>query len=309
MTRGKKLSRTECIFLAEARGGKFNSEMYMGTEVKHEWECNRGHKWEASVATIKSGSWCPRCKKVARKSIDDMKRLAEARGGECLSTSYKNSTSSLKWKCGYGHIWDAKPQAVIKKTWCPECAKRAPITIEKLKKFAMRKGGDCLSTSCLNSSEKIEWKCSSGHKWKSTVRTVVHAGCWCPYCKASKGEKLTRSILEETTGFLFKKVRPQWLKYNGVALELDGYCKEREIAFEYQGVQHQKFTKYFHDSVADYESQVLRDQAKRVMCAERGILLLEIQEVRNPTHARIRRAIENICFATAFPLHINPEFL
>ena len=47
---------------------------------------------------------------------------------------------------------------------------------------------------------------------------------------------------------LFKKVRPSWLinHETGFCLELDGYCKQLKLAFEYDGIQHHVYPNPFH---------------------------------------------------------------
>lgn len=62
----------------------------------------------------------------------------------------------------------------------------------------------------------------------------------------------------------------------GRCLELDIYNAELAIAVEYNGRQHYFYTKKFHSSVRDFESQVRRDETKRLLCAKHGIYLIEV---------------------------------
>ncbi|MGB2798385.1 MAG: NAD(P)-dependent oxidoreductase [Dehalococcoidia bacterium] len=55
-------------------------------------------------------------------TINNMRELAESRGGQCLSTEFSGIESKLKWKCGFGHEWEATPVCVKAGHWCPECA-------------------------------------------------------------------------------------------------------------------------------------------------------------------------------------------
>jgi len=54
-------------------------------------------------------------------TISDMRELAESRGGQCLSNEFSGIGSKLKWKCGFGHDWEATPVCVKAGHWCPEC--------------------------------------------------------------------------------------------------------------------------------------------------------------------------------------------
>jgi len=54
-------------------------------------------------------------------TLKDMKKLAESRGGECLSTEYVDIKSKLKWKCGFGHEFEATPRLILAGHFCDEC--------------------------------------------------------------------------------------------------------------------------------------------------------------------------------------------
>ena len=79
-------------------------------------------------------------------------------------------------------------------------------------------------------------------------------------------------------------MRPDWLKnpWTYQNLELDGYNpdivtpKGKGLAFEYDGVQHSRFTPLFHSCVDDFEYQVMKDSLKDEMCKDEGVLLIRI---------------------------------
>ena len=56
-----------------------------------------------------------------RRKIEEMRAIAEWRGGGCLSSRYVNARTKLRWQCEKGHIWEAVPYAVKTGTWCPVC--------------------------------------------------------------------------------------------------------------------------------------------------------------------------------------------
>ncbi len=55
--------------------------------------------------------------------IDDMKKAAAFRGGQCLSKKLgKDMYTPIKWKCASGHEFEMSPNLVLKGGhWCPEC--------------------------------------------------------------------------------------------------------------------------------------------------------------------------------------------
>ena len=85
-------------------------------------------------------------------TIGQMRALARARGGACLSTKYVNAQTKLRWKCAKGHAWEATPGSVKNAgNWCLKCAGRAPLTLEQMQAVAKKRGGKCLSTTYVNS--------------------------------------------------------------------------------------------------------------------------------------------------------------
>jgi len=90
-------------------------------QTKLDWQCSKGHIFKKLPAlVIHSGSWCPYCVGMG-KTIEDMQRLAESKGGTCLSTIYQSVMLKLTWRCAKGHVWDATPLNVRRTSWCPLC--------------------------------------------------------------------------------------------------------------------------------------------------------------------------------------------
>lgn len=119
-------------------------------------------------------------------------------------------------------------------------------------------------------------------------------GQGCPNCKSYKKEELCRKIFEELfEGKKFIKCRPDFLKnHTGLNLELDGYCEEEMIAFEYNGEQHYKLVQMFHKSPARLAEQQANDKFKKEKCEELGILLIIIPYTLN-SYKAIRKFIIN----------------
>jgi len=95
--------------------------------------------------------------------------------------------------------------------------------------------------------------------------------------KQWKHETKCRDIFENLFKKPFPSVRPHFLKRsNGYNLELDGFNSELLIAFEYQGIQHVKFTSKFHKTISDFKDQQQRDEEKKLMCLKANVKLIEI---------------------------------
>jgi hypothetical protein len=158
--------------LASSRGGSCVSGFYINNNIKLRWRCSEGHKWQAVPASVKAGSWCPKCgdmraaKKRAR-SLGDIQRYAASRGGECLSVDYQNSQSRLRWRCAEGHEWISQANHVVAGHWCPRCGKEKlarlfALSIEDMKTAAEKHGGTCLSRKYENQRSRLRWRCVHG---------------------------------------------------------------------------------------------------------------------------------------------------
>lgn len=49
------------------------------------------------------------------------KKIAEERGGQCLSTEYKDRHTLMNWICGEFHVWSVGYRHIRKGSWCPNC--------------------------------------------------------------------------------------------------------------------------------------------------------------------------------------------
>jgi hypothetical protein len=152
--------------LAADRGGECLSWSYRSAHDLLEWRCSKGHVWSASAAHVKRGSWCPICAKSSKSpthTIEEMRALAQARGGICLSTEYEPGRIMV-WRCKDGHEWHAKGSAIVRGHWCQACAAverrgkairtREHLNIETARTIAMQRGGDCLSPDYIGGSKR-----------------------------------------------------------------------------------------------------------------------------------------------------------
>jgi hypothetical protein len=111
------------VKIIEAKGGKCLTTEYINSQVTRlVIECGKGHQWATWPGHVKKGLWCRKCNGSAKHSLSDVIRLAESRGGKCLSENYKNDMSNITWQCNEGHIWDATPNNIKHGRWCPTCA-------------------------------------------------------------------------------------------------------------------------------------------------------------------------------------------
>lgn len=186
-----RLTLHELQRIAVQKAGECLSLEYLNSSKPLRWKCAVGHEWLARSSSVKAGSWCPLCAHNQELKLEEMQEIAEQRGGQCLSASYKNGHTPLLWVCKNGHYWKASPVNVKngtrkKGTWCRECYNwrrrfHAKHSIEAMRDLATARGGTCLSTEYVGSKAKLTWQCVAGHRWQALPTSVVQ-GTWCPAC-------------------------------------------------------------------------------------------------------------------------------
>ncbi len=119
---------------ARAQGGECLATVYEGAAHRYLLRCAQGHEWENTGAALRKGSWCVECMYARKRlSIEDARETARARGGECLSQTYVNTSTPMSWLCHQGHMWSARLGNIRSGKWCPECAHIALIAGRKSK--------------------------------------------------------------------------------------------------------------------------------------------------------------------------------
>lgn len=282
---------------AHVRGGYFRSREYSGYNKIYEWECKKGHTWEASPAKILSqGKWCKECelqdeaeKMSNPKFLEDMikqcNEIASSKGGYFRSKEFLGMKVKHDWECTKGHKFTNTPNAVINnRRWCRACENeslRASIQernerkmIEECRKTAKAKGGYFRSKEWLGFSVNHQWECDKGHNFFAKPKDVLDKDKWCPNCSGFRMEHFSRSILEKAFGVPFPNTSPSWLRFRGRKFILDGYNDGLKLAFEYNGEQHYRFTAHWHKSEKAFLKQEVRDEIVSRVCKKRGVDLI-----------------------------------
>jgi len=122
----------------------------------------------------------------SRTLFQELKEIASAKGGTCLSKQYKGAFIKLKWCCAKGHVWYTTPTAIKQGKWCWKCsyqirAENLRLNRSKLDNLAAKHGGRCLSTQYKTAHDILEWQCAEGHIWRARTNDIQR-GKWCPAC-------------------------------------------------------------------------------------------------------------------------------
>jgi len=162
-------------------------------------------------------------------TLEDMKNLAKARNGKCLSKRYINFKLKLKWQCNKGHIWEAKPTSIKNRAWCPQCSGNVKKSINDMSRYAKNFGGKCLSKKYINNTEKLKWQCKKGHVWEELPRRVKYVNC-CPFCRGVRFTiKDMEKLAKERKGRCLSK------KYINMQSKLKWQCNKGHTWFAIPG--------------------------------------------------------------------------
>lgn len=91
----------------------------------------------------------------------------------------------------------------------------------------------------------------------------------------SKSEAYVIDILEKITNKKFPTAYPQWLKWDGVRLELDGYNEKLRLGLEFSGPLHTKWSPAL-EPYEKYFERISRDYIKRQLAKASAVNLIVI---------------------------------
>jgi hypothetical protein len=98
------------------------------------WKCNKGHEWQATIASRNSGCGCPYCSgNRVLKGYNDLLTINptlasewnyEKNNGLTPMDVTPNSDKKVWWKCHNEHEWQSSIGHRNRGRGCPECAKQ-----------------------------------------------------------------------------------------------------------------------------------------------------------------------------------------
>lgn len=259
----------------------------IGSAKKAWWLCDKGHEWEARIASRQLSS-CPYCKgnKVI-KNVNDLKtthpllfnEIHPTKNVNIISANIKaGSAIQIWWTCENNHEWKATVSSrALAGKGCPYCSNRkvlpgrndlASQAPHLLKEFNKKLNRGIDPTQIVASSyTKVWWICEKGHEWQTTPahRFVRNQGC--PFCsnQVSTPEKEIYEYLKKLNIEMVTSCRT--ILPSGK--EIDIYCPNEKIGIEFNGL-------YWHSEQQGKDS--LYHYNKWFEAKQQGIQLIQIWE-------------------------------
>lgn len=211
-------------------------------------------------------------------------------GEELLSITYYNCSSPLIIKCKNNHIRASCWTYIKSGIKCNFCYKQNHITQEIIENVVTTKLG-ILLTPYIKSKIPLKIKCSNNHEWETKAYNIVKQNSWCPYCTIYYSEEICRLAFETIFNKKFPKFRSELLVgVLGRKLEIDGFNTELNIAFEHNGGQHYRESKYFNSKFQ--KNLAKNDKIKIKFCKDNNIKLVIIPQLHE--HVKLKNLISFI---------------
>jgi len=181
--------------LAKQAHGWDPTTVTAGSGKKLDWKCSLSHVWPAKVTDRNSGKSCPFCSgNQVLAGFNDLATtrpdLAAQAHGWDPTTVTQWSGRRLEWQCALGHAWSVKVRNRSNGNGCRICSGNQVLagfndlaTVNP--SLAKQAHGWDPTTVTAGSGKKLDWKCSLGHIWPSTVDNRTN-GNGCAVCSGHK---------------------------------------------------------------------------------------------------------------------------
>jgi len=256
---------------------------------------------------FKEGGDCDFCFNISFMSCDKVSEWVYEDNDKHPREVFKSSTYDAVFKCGAcNHKYIYMLNTIFSQNLnCPFCASmricedscdtcfnKSIASHSCIEEWMYDRNEKDPKTVFLGSHEKFWFKCKFCETPYEMAPHKITVGRGCSYCK-NKSERECKLIFEKLTGMEFKKVRSNWLK----GYELDGYCKDLKIAFEYNGEQHYEYipTLFHKKGYHMLLLQQIKDELKKRICVKMKIKLIVIPYWIKEREEFIKNEIKNYC--------------
>lgn len=248
--------------------------------------------WSVSPDSILHCGGCPKChyEKVGRKlrktNMEYVELLQSVNKNIKPIEKYVDARTKIKHICLIdGHIWKVAPHSVLNGCGCPKCAGNIKKTHEEYVLEVLKINPDVSVVGKYDGAHNpILHKCKVHEcEWLATPNCIL-AGCGCPQCQESYGERQIRQWLEShEIAYQYQKTFSDCKDKK--ALPFDFYIQKYNICIEYDGKQHfepvdfaNKGTKWAEEKL---KTTMYHDEIKNRYCKDNNIYILRIPYFKN----------------------------
>ena len=178
-----------------------------GNSRKVWWRCEKGHSWQATIASRTSGCGCPVCaNRRILPGFNDFATTHPALAAEWHPTKNGDLTpqkisygydKKVWWRCTNGHKWQAAPKTRVRMgAGCPICANDVAqagyndlttLFPAVAAEWHPTKNGNLTPSQVVSGSHQtVWWRCSLGHEWRAEIVDRTRGTNGCPYCGNKK---------------------------------------------------------------------------------------------------------------------------
>lgn len=274
------ITREEVSEILSNNGYKLVEYNGIGNKTKHLVEhllC--GYKYPVNYSDFKSGSSrCHKCSKRCRISKEDISKCLEENGYKLIEYNGKgNQTKHVvehllcgrKYPIDYNSFKNSGHR-------CSKCGGKLKITEEDVSNILNDNGYKLIKYNGMGIKTKhLVEHLLCGNQYSVNYDNFKHAMSRCNKCSKSRSENECRRIFEMLfPDYKFSNTKPKFLG----GLELDGYCENLKLAFEYNGVQHYEVSDGLipYDDEEGLQKRKERDKKKLEICNRLGIRLCVI---------------------------------
>lgn len=249
-------------------------------------KCKHNHDMYFTFQALKNVKiLCKEC--VRNEKFEVLNTFCTQKGGVLLNSEYINEISPIQITCKNNHTFTSCWSYIFRNQWCKFCAgKKIFEPFKQIAKIASDKGGELLSKESdfvkeFTSKDYLKFRCKFNHEFSSIAASIMNSNSWCPICSKSLSERKVRLWFEKIFNNKFENVKNlNWLKdpISNRNLELDGFNKESNIAFEFNGKQHYEEVNFKSGNV--FMNFYDKTDLKLKLCKENNVKLFIIPYFR-----------------------------
>lgn len=275
-----KYTLEEIQELVKKRGFELLDTKYVKSTIPMTWKCfTCSYQWQTALGNItrSADKGCPACKKHRSiYKIEEVHEICKRKNLTCLENKYTHGNIKMKFKCNKcEREWETTFRSIVQNIGCLKCTfnEKMKLNIAHVNNILKDRNIVCLDKKYINAKTPLTFQCCiCTNYWTTPFNHIKYSNSGCPHCASYRSERICRELFQSFIGYNFPKKRPKFLK----GLELDGFCTELKLAFEYQGQQHFEYVPYFHREKDALANQQERDQRKRDLCKDNDIILIEV---------------------------------